>query len=125
MLIRRSFVLAALATVLFVAGCANNAAGSTPTGTPGSTPPSVEHTSVQPPAAGGETLSGTVTAGVEPNCLLLTGDGPAHLLIFEDPTLRSQARVGASITVVGTSAPTQLTTCQQGIPFFVTSVSVD
>jgi hypothetical protein len=26
---------------------------------------------------------------------------------------------------VGTAAPTQLTTCQQGIPFIVTSVSVD
>ncbi len=156
MLIRRSGVLAALVAALFVAGCARSTTGSDSTGTPGATgsvssgapgpdgstsagatgsvsrgtpgsaPPSDEHTGTKPPAAtGSETLSGTVTAGVEPNCLLLTGNGPAHLLLFEDPSLRSKAQIGASITVVGTAAPTQLTTCQQGIPFIVTSVSVD
>ncbi|HEV8568372.1 MAG TPA: hypothetical protein VGQ92_15030 [Actinoplanes sp.] len=156
MLIRRSGVLAALVAALFVAGCARSTTGSDSTGTPGtpgsvsagaprpdgstsagatgsvsrgtpgSAPPSEEHTGTKPPAAtGSETLSGTVTAGVEPNCLLLTGNGPAHLLLFEDPSLRPKAQIGASITVVGTAAPTQLTTCQQGIPFIVTSVSVD
>jgi hypothetical protein len=170
MLIRRSGVLAALVAVLFAAGCARDAGGSTSTGTPGSTssasagvpgstssasagvpgsagsasagvpgsagsasagapgsaPPSGKHTGTKPPAtSGSETLSGTVTAGVEPNCLLLTGNGPVHLLLFDDPSLRSKAQVGASVTVVGTAAPTQLTTCQQGIPFIVTSVSVD
>ena len=103
------------------AGATGSASGSTP----GSAPPSEDHTGTKPPAASGsETLSGTVTAGVEPHCLLLTGNGPAHLLLFEDPSLRSKAQIGASITVVGTAAPTQLTTCQQGIPFIVTSVSV-
>ena len=155
MLIRRTGVLAALVAVVFVAGCAGNANGTTSTGTPGATgsvskgapspaastsagatgsasgstpgsaPPSEDHTGTKPPAASGsETLSGTVTAGVEPHCLLRTGNGPAHLLLFEDPSLRSKAQIGASITVVGTAAPTQLTTCQQGIPFIVTSVSV-
>jgi hypothetical protein len=102
------------------------APGSVSRGTPGSAPPSGDRTGTKSPTASGtETLSGTVTAGVEPHCLLLTGTGPAHLLLFEDPSLRSKAQIGASITVVGTAAPTQLTTCQQGIPFLVTSMSVD
>src|SRR6266542_2925716 len=67
------------------------ATGSVSRGTPGSAPPSEEPTGTKPPAAtGSETLSGTVTAGVEPHCLLLTGNGPAHLLLFEDPSLRSK-----------------------------------
>jgi hypothetical protein len=101
------------------------AIGSVPPGAVGS-PPTRQHTTVKPPtAAGRQTLSGTVTAGVEPHCLLLTGDGAAHLLLFTDPAQRAKAQVGTSITVVGTAAPTQLTTCQQGIPFVVTSVTVE
>ena len=69
-----------------------------------------------------ETLTGTVEAGVEPGCLVLKGSGGDHLLIFDPRTLRTQAKVGSSITVVGRAEPTQITTCQQGIPFVVSSV---
>jgi hypothetical protein len=121
MMIRRRGVLAALLAVLFVAGCAN------PPGSSGSTPapaPTVAPTVAPSASTGGsESLSGTVSAGVEPNCLLLTGEGATHLLIFSDPALRSAAKVGASITAVGTAKPAQVTTCQQGIPFIVTAIT--
>jgi hypothetical protein len=74
------------------------------------------------PAAGAETLSGTVEAGVEPGCLVLNGSGKDHLLLFDEQSLKAQAKVGSSITVTGRAEPTQLTTCQQGIPFIVSSV---
>jgi hypothetical protein len=115
MLTRRRGVLAALIAVLFVAGCANSTA--TP---PGST--AVVSTS---PSPSGEAISGTVTAGVEPNCLLLTGDGKPHLLVFADPAMKAKAKVGAVVTVVGTAKPAQMTTCQQGTPFLVTSLTVN
>jgi len=113
MSIRHRGVLAAFIAVLLAAGCADSP--SSPSA--GSAAPSA--------SAATETLSGTVAAGVEADCLLLQGDGRPHLLIFEDPALKSTAKVGASVTVVGTAKPAQLTTCQQGIPFFVTSISVN
>jgi hypothetical protein len=116
MSVRRSGVLAALIAVLFVAGCAGSQAGSSPEA-PGPA------TSSSAPA-GIETLSGTVEAGVEPGCLVLKGTGRDHLLLFDEQSLKAQAKVGSAITVVGKAEPTQLTTCQQGIPFVVTSVSV-
>ena len=75
-----------------------------------------------PTAAGAQTVSGTVAAGVEPGCLLLTGDGAARLLIFDDPAIRSAAPVGAKVTVTGRAEPDMMSTCQQGTPFIVTSV---
>jgi hypothetical protein len=129
---------AALMLLFAVAGCANNA---TDTGAPGpaasdlpsasapapepSTPalePSTEP-SGGPTAGGAETITGTVTAGVEPNCLLLVQDAKgAHLLVFDDPALKASAPVGARVTVTGRSEPGMMSTCQQGTPFIVTSV---
>ncbi|HEU4349216.1 MAG TPA: hypothetical protein VFR35_15680 [Actinoplanes sp.] len=77
---------------------------------PGSLPP------------GTQTLSGTVTSGVEPGCLLLSGGAGSHLLIFDDAALRSRARVGTKITVTGRAEPDMMTTCQQGTPFLVAAV---
>ena len=120
MSIGRRGVLAALTAVLFVAGCA------TPTSSQPSGPgPAGSASATAPSAPSAETLSGTVAAGVEPGCLLLQGDGKAHLLVFADPTLKAQAKVGATVTVVGTAKPAQMTTCQQGTPFIVTSMRVD
>jgi hypothetical protein len=118
MFVRRSGVLAALIAVLFVAGCAGSQAGSSPAA-PGTSAPSA---SASAPAAAVETLSGTVEAGVEPGCLVLKGSGKDHLLLFGEPSLKAQAKVGSAITVVGKAEPTQLTTCQQGIPFIVASI---
>jgi hypothetical protein len=119
MSIGRRGVLAALIAVLFVAGCAKpasyqpSAPGPAPTSSPDASSPSAE------------TISGTLAAGVEPGCLLLQGDGKPHLLFFADPAMKAQAKVGATVTVVGTAKPAQMTTCQQGIPFFVSSMTVE
>jgi|SRR3954469_1469890 hypothetical protein len=76
-------------------------------------------------ATGGatQTISGKVVAGVEPNCLLLQDSTGSHLLFFDDPSLRAAAKVGDEVTLVGRSQPGMMSTCQQGIPFIVSSVN--
>jgi hypothetical protein len=122
MLIRRRGVLAVFAAVLFVGGCANSS--SVPPSSPGASDSSAS-SSPSASSSAAQAISGTVAEGVEPNCLLLRGDGKAHLLVFADPALKSKATVGAKVTVVGTAKPAQMTTCQQGTPFLVTSMTVD
>jgi hypothetical protein len=63
-----------------------------------------------------------VSAGVEPGCVVLSGPGGSHLLIFEDPALKSRAAEGAQVVVTGRAEPSMMTTCQQGTPFLVTDV---
>lgn len=58
------------------------------------------------------TLTGTVTAGVEPNCLLIDG----FLLIGGD---RAVIRAGARLTVTGRVDRAVVSTCQQGVAFVV------
>jgi hypothetical protein len=60
------------------------------------------------------TLTGTVTTGVEANCLLLDG-----YLLVGGP--REQLRGGARVTVTGRVRADLMTTCQQGTPFLVES----
>jgi hypothetical protein len=123
MSVRRIAVVLAASAALALSGCAGNTGGSSP-GVPVSAQPSAQ--SAEPPSdrpsSGSETLSGTVAAGVEPNCLILQSADSHHVLIFADPALRSQATVGSSITVTGRAKPSQMTTCQQGVPFIVTAV---
>jgi hypothetical protein len=118
MIIRR-FSLPLLAA-LALAGCANNP--GEPVGAPAPAPasPSVTASSPAPVVSSSAPveLSGTITAGVEPNCLLLDG----HLLIVSDPKLKSAAKVGATVTATGRVEPGTMTTCQQGTPFVVTSL---
>jgi hypothetical protein len=57
-----------------------------------------------------------VTAGVEANCLLIDG----YLLIGGDPAV---VREGARVTVHGRVDRDLMTTCQQGIPFVVSSAT--
>ena len=130
---------AAFAVLLLVlaAGCAPNdpqqaggpATSSSSSPSPSSPSPSSSDVvdlplpSTGKPADGGaQTITGTVSAGVEPNCLLLNAAGAAHLLIFSDPAMRSDAAVGKKVTVVGRSDPSMMSTCQQGVPFIVTAV---
>jgi len=114
-----------------LAGCANQ--GVSPAAAPGPSPsagldlptpsPSAGLDLPTPSAApGDETISGTVVAGVEPNCLLLQDSAGSHLLIFHDPSLRKDATAGSKVTVTGKSEPKQMSTCQQGIPFIVSAV---
>ncbi len=60
------------------------------------------------------TLTGTVSSGVEPGCLLLDSylllGGPGDVL-----------KPGARVTVTGQAQPDLITTCQQGTPFVVES----
>ncbi|MEU9511648.1 hypothetical protein [Micromonospora sp. NPDC048169] len=67
-----------------------------------------------PPGVGGTVISGTVQAGVEPNCLLLDG----HLLVGGP---RDVLKAGARVEVTGRPEPGMMTTCQQGTPFVVES----
>ncbi len=134
-MIRRTVVPAAL-FLLLVAGCANSQddAGSTSSGSiPSGAVPSFsaepspsgvpETTKTGKPAAGTTTITGTVTAGVEPNCLLLQEAATTHLLVFKDETLRASATVGSKVHVTGTPQPGMMSTCQQGEPFLVSSVT--
>jgi hypothetical protein len=75
-----------------------------------------------PTAAGAQTITGTVSAGVEPGCVLLTGSSGSHLLIFDDPALKAKAETGARVVVSGKAEPDMMTTCQQGTPFVVTAI---
>jgi hypothetical protein len=126
MMIRRFSVLTALVAVLFAAGCARNADSDSPAAPPAAAPSDVIGEPSSPPGKaggqGGQTITGTVTAGVEPNCVLLSGNGTDYLLIFADPALRDQVKTGEEATVVGQAEEGQLTTCQQGTPFRVTAV---
>ncbi|MEV4349356.1 hypothetical protein AB0J83_33275 [Actinoplanes sp. NPDC049596] len=74
------------------------------------------------PAAGAKTITGTVAAGVEPNCLLLNDSSGSYLLVFDDAAMRRDAKVGAKVTVVGQAQQGMMSTCQQGTPFLVTSI---
>lgn len=134
MLIRNAVVPAALFLAL-TAGCANNTAPIDAGGAPeAATSPSAGSTSAvspsaadpvpsAPKAAGETTLTGTVTAGVEPNCLLLKDGTGDHLLIVKDEKLRTSLQVGAQVTVVGKAESGLMTTCMQGEPFVVSSVA--
>lgn len=63
-----------------------------------------------------QTVTGVPTAGVEPDCWLLDGyllvGGPAELIASGDP-----------LAIVGRAEPDLLTTCQQGTPLRVESVT--
>jgi hypothetical protein len=128
MLTRRFAV--ALTLVACLAGCAgNNAApsagsSSAPSSSSSAAPSSSPSPSLEPSESGtAETVTGTIEAGVEPNCKLIRDDAGNHVLFFDDPTLKAKATVGKKVTVTGHSKPGMMTTCQQGTPFIVTSIS--
>ena len=127
MLTRRFAV--ALTLVACLAGCAGNnaapsagsSASSSSSAAPSSSPSSSLSPSLEPSESGtAETVTGTIEAGVEPNCKLIRDDAGNHVLFFDDPTLKAQATVGKKVTVTGQSKPGMMTTCQQGTPFQVT-----
>jgi hypothetical protein len=134
-MMKRLLIVLAAVTV-FAAGCANSStsgvgsSGSSSSAAPGdsATPPSSAPSSdaAGTPSPGTSTkLTGTLEEGVEPNCVVLKGTGRDHVLIFLDQQVRKQAKFGDTVTVVGQARPTQMTTCQQGIPFIVSAMAVD
>ncbi|RKR88510.1 hypothetical protein BDK92_2838 [Micromonospora pisi] len=60
------------------------------------------------------TVTGVITQGVEPNCMLID-----NYLLIGGP--REQLRAGARVTVTGRLQPGLMTTCQQGTPLVVES----
>ncbi|AGL15043.1 hypothetical protein [Actinoplanes sp. N902-109] len=111
--------------ILALAGCANGDPAAAPA--PASSdvvvrtsPPAPAEPSADAPQPGASqtTISGTISAGVEPNCIVLD----KYLLILRDAEQKSIARAGATVTVVGTPQPGMMTTCMQGTPFIVASV---
>jgi len=66
-------------------------------------------------------LSGQVQAGVEAGCLVLTSGGQTYNLLGAGA---QGLRPGLQVEVDGAPDDTMLTTCQQGIPFLVTSFRV-
>jgi hypothetical protein len=129
----RRTAAAALVLTFVLAGCANNVSSSGSSAEPASSASSaapapsssdVIDLPTSPPIVGdSQKITGTVTEGVEPNCLILQDSTGSHLLVFSDPSLRSVAKVGAKITVLGKPNPKQMSTCQQGVPFIVSSVA--
>ena len=110
---------------LLVAGCAEpdrddsglgqGGATTVPTTLPGN-PPVTKPTK----PAGEQTLTGTVRAGVEPNCLLLDAEqGRRYLLVGGE---RAELRPGTRVQVTGRVDPDLLSTCQQGEPLVVASI---
>ncbi|MEU7905148.1 hypothetical protein [Actinoplanes sp. NPDC049118] len=122
MIIRR--LTLPLLAVLALAGCANGAsddsagAPAPASATPSSAVPTEKSSASKPAEPGSKTITGTITAGVEPGCLLLDD----HLLIIKDAALKPVAKVGASVTATGHAEPGMMTTCQQGTPFVVTTI---
>ncbi len=93
-------------------GSVTSTSSPDPSGTPSDpTAP----TGPMPTSPGSTTLTGTVQAGVEPNCLLLDGN-----LLVGGP--RDVLKAGARVTVTGHPQPDLMTTCQQGTPFVVEAV---
>jgi Protein of unknown function (DUF5818) len=109
-----------LAGLLLVA-CAQPGGGAAQGATtvPTTTPDDPPATGPAPPS-GKVTLVGTVTAGVEPNCLLLDAEnGGRYLLIGGE---RAELRPGRRVAVTGRVDRGLLSTCQQGEPLVVASV---
>ena len=96
-------------------GSAPGGASTVPTAPPASPP------ATRPAGPSGEvTLTGTVRAGVEPDCLLLEAEnGGRYLLVGGE---RAQLRPGARVAVTGRVDPDLLSTCQQGQPLVVAAV---
>jgi hypothetical protein len=91
---------------------------TTPEPTTPTPPPMTTETSLPAPARGEVTLRGVIQPGVEPNCLLLDGEGGPYLLLGGQQVLQA----GAEVVVRGRVEPDTMTICQQGVPLMVTEV---
>jgi Protein of unknown function (DUF5818) len=117
-------VVIGLLLAVVAAGCADPGDGAgagqgggtaAPTTLPGGPP-----TTRPSRPAGPVTVTGTVSQGVEPGCLLLDADGgPSYLLVGGE---RAELRPGRRVAVTGRVDRSLLSTCQQGEPLVVTSI---
>ncbi len=79
---------------------------------PGTAAPSTD-------GVGDITIAGTVHAGAEPSCLLLTSDKVEYLLVVANT---SGITAGSSVRVTGHIQHGVMSHCMQGLPFKVTSI---
>jgi hypothetical protein len=88
---------------------------------PATTPTTAPGRRTEPTRTGGPvTVTGTVTEGVEPGCLLLEAeDGGRFLLVGGE---RAELRPGRRLAVTGRVDRGLLSTCQQGEPLVVASI---
>ncbi|WP_406832964.1 hypothetical protein ABEG17_09055 [Pedococcus sp. KACC 23699] len=131
--LRPLLVLTAVA-VLGACGTGGSTGGSSTSGTAGDTTPSASTTTTSaapedptlPPPSGGKvrllTVTGSVSAGVESGCLLLTptpadSNGPWQLM-----GKVAGIKPGQQVTVRGYRVENVASTCQQGRPFQVESI---
>jgi hypothetical protein len=103
-----------------------------PTGTPSTSTTPPPPTAVRPKPSGGAptgstgstgddvTVTGTVTVGAEPSCLLVSYQKVEYLLLTDNPAIVA----GESVRATGHVVEGVRTHCQQGIPFQVTQVKV-
>jgi hypothetical protein len=123
----RTSLLRPLACLLLAgvlaAACASSGGDGGAAGPGGTTAPPATATppTTPPPArpAGKVSVTGTVTQGVEPGCLLLDGGGGPYLLVGGD---RARLTPGRRVAVTGRVDRGLLSTCQQGEPLVVASV---
>lgn len=106
-------------TLLPAAALAATACGSPAEQPPATVPPTSISASTP---AGGETVTveGVVASGVEPDCLVLRTAQDTYLLLGGD---REALRPGQRVRVVGRSQPGTPTTCMQGTPLQVGTVT--
>jgi hypothetical protein len=111
---------------LLLAGCGgagdSGSGDSYDSGSPTSGGPSVSFTEPPgkaSPSAGGITITGTPTEGVENGCIVMQSGDTLYLLLGGD---RSVLMSGQPVQVRGVPTPGLMTTCQQGTPFQVTDV---
>jgi hypothetical protein len=111
---------------LLVAACADSggdggAGQGGATTVPATAPTTAPGGRTEPTRTGGPvTVTGTVTEGVEPGCLLLKAtDGGQYLLVGGD---RAELRPGRRLAVTGRVDRGLLSTCQQGEPLVVASI---
>ena len=108
--------LAGLLLAGLLSACAGSDGDDAGAGQGATTAPTTSPATTEPaPPAGEVTVTGTVSEGVEPGCLLLDG----YLLVGGD---RDQLRPGARVAATGRVDRGLLSTCQQGVPLVVSSV---
>jgi hypothetical protein len=124
---RSSIVIVAILLAL-TAGCANTGSTSGSPASSSASPPAPTSSEPSPTKGRGTepsgeiTVTGKVVSGVEPGCRVLQTTDKSYLLIAQGP--QEQAlKVGATVTVKGEVKSDMATTCMQGTPLVVSSVT--
>lgn len=99
---------AVLSATVWTSGCGQPPGREAPLPTPRSSPTPEQ-----------VTVTGTVTAGVEPGCLVLDTGTMRYLLLDGDRSLLEPDR---RVTVSGIERPGKPTTCMEGVPLQVTDI---